>query len=519
MRRPIFNGRRHPKCIREVIEKNISFNLSTLANTPTFPKHCNMIRLIVLMTAALASVLYSSAKKKPNVLFIFADDQCYETIGALGVTDIETPNLDRLAASGVTFTRAYNMGSWSGAVCVASRHMLNTGRFLWQAHEASKKAEQERSEGRWWSEHMKKAGYRTYFTGKWHVRAKAEKCFDVARNVRPGMPNQTPAGYNRPLPGKPDPWSPYDPKFEGFWKGGTHWSNIVADDALDYLKQAKKHKAEKPFFAYVAFNAPHDPRQAPKEYIDKYPLNRIELPENFLPMYPFKDEIGCQHRLRDEKLGPMPRTEHSVKVHRQEYYAIITHMDVQIGRILDALEKSGMAKDTYVFYSADHGLGVGHHGLFGKQNLYEHSTRVPFIVSGPDIPKGKQVPASIYLQDVMATSLAIAGVKKPDHVQFNNVLPLAKGETKESSYKAIYGAYLSLQRSVTENDKKLILYPKVPRARLYDVKADPMEMKDLAKEKGQLPLMRKLFSSLLKLQEETGDTLDLKNVFPELAKK
>ena len=128
-----------------------------------------MIRLIVLMTAALASVLYSSAKKKPNVLFIFADDQCYETIGALGVTDIETPNLDRLAASGITFTRAYNMGSWSGAVCVASRHMLNTGRFLWQAHEASKKAEQERSDGRWWSEHMKKAGYRTYFLSLIHI--------------------------------------------------------------------------------------------------------------------------------------------------------------------------------------------------------------------------------------------------------------------------------------------------------------------------------------------------------------
>jgi choline-sulfatase len=333
------------------------------------------------------------------------------------------------------------------------------------------------------------------------------------------MPNQTPAGYNRPLPGKPDPWSPSDPKFEGFWKGGRHWSAIVADDALDYIAQAKKHEKKKPFFAYVAFNAPHDPRQSPKEYVDKYPLDRIAIPKNFLPMYPYKDKIGCQHGLRDEKLGPMPRTEHSVKVHRQEYYAIITHMDEQIGRILDALEKSGMAKDTYVFFSADHGLAVGHHGLFGKQNLYEHSTRVPFIVKGPEIPKGTKVSAPVYLQDVMASSLEIAGVEKPEHVQFNSVLHLARGETKESSYNAIYGAYLSVQRSVTVKDKKLLLYPKVPVARLYDIAADPMEMKDLAKDETNLPLMRNLFARFLKLQKETGDTLDLKNSFPELAQK
>ena len=120
-------------------------------------------------------------------------------------------------------------------------------------------------------------------------------------------------------------------------------------------------------------------------------------------MYPYKDKIRCPHSLRDEKLAPMPRTEHAIKVNRQEYYAIITHMDVQIGRILDSLEESGLADSTYVFYSADHGLGVGHHGLLGKQNLYEHSTRVPFIVQGPGIPKGKQIEAPIYLQDVMPT--------------------------------------------------------------------------------------------------------------------
>ncbi|MBT3667434.1 MAG: sulfatase-like hydrolase/transferase [Opitutae bacterium] len=477
------------------------------------------IKNFLLLLLPLTLVFPICGKQKPNILFIFADDQCFETVGHLGLTDIETPNLDRLMKSGTSFTRAYNMGSWSGAVCVASRHMLNTGRFLWRAEKASRTAEAEREAGRFWSENMKAAGYKTYMTGKWHVRAKAENCFDVTSNVRGGMPNQTQEGYNRPLPGKLDPWSPSDPKFEGFWKGGKHWSEIVADDALEFLSLAKKHVNNKPYFAYIAFNAPHDPRQAPKAYVDKYPLDRIKMPSNFLPMYPHKDEIGCKHSLRDEKLGPMPRTEHSVKVHRQEYYAIITHMDEQIGKILDGLKKSGLEENTYIFFSADHGLAVGHHGLFGKQNLYEHSTRVPFIIKGPDIPEGRKVSAPIYLQDIMATSLAIAEIKKPEHVEFTNILPLALGKTKKSPYKEIYGAYLNVQRSITKNNIKLLVYPNVPLIRIFDITQDPEEKNDISNTTIGKKLKLKLFPRLLKLQEQMGDQLDLAKLFPTLTVK
>jgi len=472
----------------------------------------------------LAAPFLSRAADKPNVLFIFADDQCYETIGALGYTDIDTPNLDRLVKRGTSFTRAYNMGSWSGAVCVASRHMLITGRSIWRAQAASNlfggrgnkakpEARQKEFDGLW-PQVMKRQGYQTFFTGKWHIRAKADQAFEVARNIRPGMPNQTPAGYNRPLPGKPDPWSPFDPKFEGFWKGGRHWSNIVADDAVEYLGMAKKDK--RPFFMYVAFNAPHDPRQAPKEYIDKYPLKRIKLPENYLPMYPFKDQIGNPHRLRDERLAPMPRTEHAVKVHRQEYYAIIEHMDTQIGRILDALEKSGQADNTYIFFSADHGLAVGRHGLFGKQNMYEHSTRVPFIAVGPGIKSGAKNTSPMYLQDVHPTTLELAGAKPADKVEFKSLLPVLRGKTDKHAYDAIHGAYLGLQRSVTVDDWKLILYPQVNKARLYNISEDPFEKNDLAGNTKQAPRVKRLFARLLALQKQMGDKVDLKAAFPEL---
>ena len=481
--------------------------------------------LVIFLTVPLLS----KAADKPNVLFIFADDQCYETIGALGLTDIDTPNLDRLVKRGTTFTRAYNMGSWSGAVCVASRHMLITGRYIWRAQQASnllggprkgknkplpnQEAKQREFDGLW-PQVMKRQGYQTFFTGKWHIRAKADEAFEVARNIRPGMPNQTPAGYNRPLPGKPDPWSPYDKKFEGFWKGGRHWSEIVADDAIDYLGMAKKDK--RPFFMYVAFNAPHDPRQAPKEYIDKYPLSRIKVPENFLAQYPYKDQIGNPHKLRDERLGPMPRTEHAVKVHRQEYYAIIEHLDTQVGRILDSLEKSGQADNTYIFFSADHGLAVGRHGLFGKQNLYEHSTRVPFMAVGPGIKAGAKVETPIYLQDVHPTTIELAGGKPADKVEFHSLLPILKGKAKKHAYSDIYGAYLGLQRSVTVDGWKLILYPQVNKARLYNIEEDPFEKKDLAHDPGQAKRIGTLFARMLKLQKEMDDKVDLKAAFPKL---
>lgn len=476
-----------------------------------------MHRLLSLFVAAL--IVFAAfaqpvrGAEKPNVLFIFADDQCYETIGALGYTDIDTPHLDRLVKRGTTFTRAYNMGSYSGAVCIASRNMLNTGRWLWHSQRLHNQGEQERQAGRWWSEYMKKAGYETYMTGKWHLRADATKAFDHTGHVRPGMPNQTKQGYNRPLPDQPDPWSPYDKKFDGFWKGGTHWSEIVGNEAIGFLDHSKK--SDKPFFMYIAFNAPHDPRQSPKKYVDMYPLKRIKTPENYLDEYPYKDAIGCGKNLRDEKLGPFPRTEHAVKVHRQEYYAIITHMDAQIGRVLDHLKETGQEDNTWIFFTADHGLGVGHHGLFGKQNLYEHSTRVPFIVVGPKAKAGAKIDAPIYLQDVMPTTLELAGIDKPDHVQFNSLLPLLEGK-RDAQYDAIYGGYLGLQRSVTVDDWKLILYPKIAKVRLFNIKEDPFEMRDLADHPKQQDRIRKLFAKLIELQKPTGDELDLRAAYPKL---
>jgi choline-sulfatase len=343
-------------------------------------------------------------------------------------------------------------------------------------------------------------------TGKWHVPGAPR--FDVVKDVRPGMPRAVGSGYNRPK--SPEDyakgWKPWDRAHGGFWQGGTHWTKVVGDNSVEFLKQAAREKA--PFFMYLAFNAPHDPRQAPKEYVDMYPLSSVGVPRDFLPEYPFKDKIGCSRGLRDEKLAPFPRTEYAVKVNRQEYFACITYVDVQVGRILRALEETGKAKNTYVIYTADHGLAVGHHGLMGKQNMYEHSMRPPFIMSGPGIRPGTRITTPIYLQDAMATSLELAGAKRPAYVEFKSLMPLVRGERKVQ-YESIYGKYMNLQRMIVRDGWKLMMYPSARKERLYNLKADPFEMNDLRADPRHAAVARKLKSEFRKLQKEMGDDFDV----------
>lgn len=470
----------------------------------------SLFSLLLLVT--LNSKVASGQDNPPNLLFIITDDQSFETLGHLKQLDIETPNLDRLARRGTSFSHCYNMGSWSGAVCVASRTMLNTGRFLWNANAIQKQLGKEHQQRRLWSDILNDAGYQTYMTGKWHVPIDAKKIFDVAKNVRPGMPKQTPEGYNRPPLTGEDPWQPWDKSRGGFWEGGTHWSEIVANDAIEFINQAEQHGA--PSFMYVAFNAPHDPRQAPKEFVDRYPLSRISIPENFLPEYPFKDAMGCSPSLRDEKLALFPRTHLGIQVHRQEYFACITHLDQQIGKILDRLQTSNMAKNTWIILTSDHGLAVGRHGLVGKQNMYDHSVRVPFIIVGPNARAGVTISDPIYLQDVVPTTIELAGISMPSHIQFKSLIPKLTEQRSEPQHLPIIGAYLNKQRMIFDGQYKLIVYPEVPTLRLYDLEEDPSEMTDLSKDPDSAETIQTLLQKLVHWQTENNDPLALRDVFP-----
>lgn len=435
-------------------------------------------------------------QSKPNVLLIFADDQCFDTIAALGNREVITPNLDKLARRGVAFTNAYNMGGWNGAICVASRTMMNTGRFIWRAHDVSKSLDEEMKSGRMVSQVMREAGYETFVSGKWHVSIDADKIFDHVEHIRPGMPKDTPSSYQRPND-KGD-WLPWDKELGGFWDGGKHWSEVLADDALMFLDTAAQ--SDKPFYMYLAFNAPHDPRQSPREFVEMYERDQLSIPVNFMPENPFMEEMDAGKKLRDEKLAPWPRTHEAVQVHRQEYFALITHLDAQVGKMLAKLEETGQAENTYIVMTADHGLACGQHGLLGKQSMYEHSMKAPLIVVGPDIPARTRIETPVYVQDFVATAMEWAGAVQPDHVEFKSLLPLVRGQRKEQ-YPAIYGAYKEgKQRMIRIDDYKLIHYPVCDAYLLFDLTSDPFETQDLAaspEHADRLEAMKKQLHALM----------------------
>lgn len=463
--------------------------------------------LAMLLSSSVPERTESKKQSKPNIIFIFTDDQRFNTIHALGNDQVITPNLDGLVKNGTTFTHAYNMGAWHGAVCVASRAMLVTGMSVWNAKKQETNYSALVEAKGFWPQQMKRAGYETYMTGKWHVATDAQKLFDHANNIRPGMPNQTPQGYNRPLSRQDTTWQPWKEEYGGFWKGGKHWSEVVADDAVGYIQEAARK--ENPFFMYLAFNAPHDPRQAPKRWVDKYPVDRIKLPASYLDDYPFKTEMGCGTDLRDEQLAPFPRTPYAVRKNIQEYYASISYMDEQVGLILEALRKSGKLDNTYIIFTADHGLSVGHHGLLGKQSMFDHSVRPPLVISGPGIPKGEKRDQPVYLQDAMATSYELAGITKPAHVFFNSLMPMIRDSRKAGSYRSIYGCYMNTQRMVRTDRYKMIIYPAANKILLFDLLRDPDEMHDIFAKSSSKAILNDLKMRMLEQQKIMHDELDL----------
>ena len=467
-----------------------------------------MPRLLALTLALAAALVRADEPRKPDILVLFADDMAPDTIAALGNPEIRTPNLDRLAARGTAFTRAYGMGGWHGAICVASRAMLLTGRTLWDCDDGKAVATDLRA-GRLWPQRMAAAGYRTYFTGKWHNPGDPAAAFDEVGTVRDGgMPKAGEAAYGRSgAPG--EKWSPFDTSRGGHWSGGKHWTEATSDEAVARL--LRREPDDKPRFLLVSFNAPHDPRQSPREFVEQYPPGKVSVPANFLPEYPNAEAIGCGRTLRDERLAPFPRTEAAVRLHRGEYYAIIAHLDAQVGRILDALGKSGRADRTLVVFTSDNGLAVGQHGLMGKQSLHEHSLRLPLILAGPGVAAGRRIDTPVHIFDLMPTALELAGAKPASG--FRSLLPLLSGDPS-GARDALIGSYMNLQRAVILRDWKLIAYPKAGAVRLYHLAEDPLETRDLAADPAHAERKRQLFRRLQELQRQHGDKLDLS----ELAK-
>ncbi len=439
--------------------------------------------------------------KRPNILFILTDDQRFDMIHSLGAERLKTPNLDALAARGCAFTQAHIPSGTSGAVCMPSRAMIHSGRTLFHLENQGEAIPPEHIT---LGETLRQGGYRAFGCGKWHNGPAAfARSFSEGDNIFfGGMWDH----WNVPL-NRYDPTGEYDNEINfvaNFFEDnaplrvhcdkfepGRHSSELLTDTAISALDRLD---GEDPFFLYLAYLAPHDPRTMPEEYRRMYNPEDIELPPNFQTTH---FDFGV-HTIRDEVLAAYPRDEREIRRHIAEYYAMITHLDHQIGRVMEALKRKNLLDNTIIVMAGDNGLAVGQHGLMGKQNHYEHSIRVPFLMAGPGIPAGQKINRYVYLMDIYPTLCDLVNLPIPDLVEGLSFAPMFR-DPNHTTRRALYFGYAELIRSVKDERFKLIEYRNFAhRHQLFDLENDPWETRDLIDD----PAYQGQVERLLRLREE-----------------
>ncbi len=448
-----------------------------------------MKNIAILLTISSFFALSAGCNKnntlteKPNILFIITDDQSPFSLKAYGNPICQTPNIDRLADEGMTLTSAYIQGSWMSAVCVPSRTQIMTSRSLWRTvglpntpspdyetpADANAALQPEDPEYYSMPAVFNRAGYITFRT------CKPTTSYDNADKL---------FSYNY------EKWC-----VRADDDNGSKWH---ADKTLEFLKMLQSQKQKQPFLIYLGFSHPHDPRHEKEELYKKYGASdeppavpnpkAPPLPVNYLPRHPFlhgndsgRDETRVQGVMKR-------RDEATIRNEIGREYACIENIDIQIGRVLDKLAEMGELNNTYIFFVGDNGIAVGRHGLMGKQNLYEHSWRVPLIVKGPGIKTGGRASGNVYLMDVLPTMCDMAGIETPYTCDGKSFLPVLKGKT-EKIRDVLYGAFNKFKddstsspgiRAVRKGDWKLIKYDvyhgKIHKTQLFNLKENPFEL-------------------------------------------
>jgi len=411
------------------------------------------------------------SSKRPNVLFLLTDDQRPDTIAALGNPIIQTPNIDGLVRSGFVFENTYCMGSTMGAVCNPSRHMLLSGMSLYRYNPKQRDGT--------FGQVMRKAGYATYHLSKRGNTAREyHKEFETT-------------GYLK----------------DNVERTSGHHGRTAANRAIAYLK--KDWNRDQPLFMYLGFTGPHDPRVAAEEWTELYDRDSIPLPSNYKPFHPLDNHWMTG---RDEALAPWPRTPEIVRKHLHDYYACISSIDHHIGRILQTLKDLGEFENTIIVFSSDHGLAIGSHGLFGKQNLYEHSMGAPLVIAGPGIPHGSSA-GFAYLLDIFPTVCDLVDVESPQGLDGRSQAPVIRGD-KQKVRETIFLAYEDGQRAVRQGDWKLIRFPQVNFTQLFNLQDDPDELHNLASEAQHGGKVEELMTLLADQQHTYGDTQPLTSKSP-----
>ena len=454
------------------------------------------VRTLTLLLALATVIAWpSAATKQPNVVFIFTDDQRPDAFGAVGNPDVKTPNMDRLFHNGFVFRQAYIQGSMTFATCLPSRAMLMSGKPLFRAP-------MRLDSGTILPQALRKGGYHTFATGKWHNgELSFENSFDEAEAVFFGGAARSHIGVpvNRMIAGL---MVPYD-------SGESFSTELFADAAIEYIES--REKSDQPFFCYIPFTAPHSPVTPPGKWATMYDPKKITLPPNHSALRPDLAESerggsrrgggrGGRGRGGDDDASPVERA----KEDYAKYYGLISHLDHHIGRVLDTLKKTGQADNTIVLLATDHGMSKSSHGASGKNNAYEHTSRVQMVFSGATVPKGSS-DALVYLYDIYPSLCGLAGLPTPDGVEGKNLSRIIRGKT-EKVRDYLFTAYMEDQRTIRDDRWKLFHRMRENRVALYDLKNDPHELNDLAKRPEHVKRIDELKAALAKARIEYGET-------------
>jgi choline-sulfatase len=424
--------------------------------------------------------------KPTNLLFILSDEHNKRVTGCYGHPMIRTPNLDALAARGTRFTSAYT----NCPICVPARASFATGRYV---HETRCWDNAIAYEGKpaSWGHRLMEQGHHVASIGKLHYKdSKPEQngfneeilpmhivngVGDLLGLIRDELPRRPGSAKLGPEAGPGE--SDY-----------TRYDRSIAEQTVKWLGEAAAKRRSKPWALYVGFVSPHFPLIAPPQFYGMYPEDRVPLPDMYAqdqrPRHPFIDAMR-QCMVFDEAFDP-PMVRRAIAA----YFGLTTFLDDNVGKILRALEETGLAASTRVVYSSDHGDNLGTRGLWGKSTMYEESAGIPMIMAGPDVPAGRVCDTPVMLADGFPTFVQSLGARPDPRDKdlpgvslldiVNGALPKRTILSEYHAAGAITGSYM-----IRNGRYKYIHYAGMPPM-LFDLQADPYERRDL----GADPAMR-----------------------------
>lgn len=489
---------------------------------------CAAVLACLVHLAPAAGRAAAADAKRPNILFIMSDDHGYQAIGAYGSKVNATPNIDRIAKEGMRFDRAFVTNS----ICGPCRAVILTGKY---SHLNGFATNRDRFDGsqQTVAKLMQKAGYQTAVIGKWHLVS-------------------DPTGFDHweILLGQGPYYNPALKSPGGTTKHEGYTTDIITDRALEWLKEGRDKN--KPFMLLYQHKAPHRNWQPSPKYLDKYKGVTLPEPETLFDDYSGRgtaakdQQMTIAHHLspHDLKLAPQggltPAQQETFdkayaaenkafaeanlsgddlvkwKYQRyvKDYIRCVDAVDENVGRILDYLDKAGLAENTIVVYTSDQGWYLGEHGWYDKRWMYEESFRTPLIVRWP----GKIKPGTVNTDMVMnldfaETFLDIAGAPIPDDMQGRSMTPVLSGNTPDDWRKSMYYHYYEFPQphhvhphfGVRTDRYKLIRFYDLDEWELYDLEKDPHEMQSVYGDAAYADVVKELKTELVRLRAQYQD--------------